>query len=126
MAALVSTVAVLLACAAALGRAQQPGCWNEQMADKQRLQYGLMLVRQQIANMLTLDYIASVSAHMGSPLGVSGSSPYLMQPRPLHEHTLVLPASGSVRQHTGGYAPQPPLHAKSTTYKKEVPMKDGY
>ncbi|XP_065310585.1 uncharacterized protein [Dermacentor albipictus] len=153
MAPVVVVVAVLLAFAALGSRAQSPGCWNEQMADKQRLQYGLMMVRQQIANMLTLEYIAGVSAQLGSPLGVSGASPYLMAPpRSLHEHqTLVLPASGGGGAGSGqsmvlpgsgqtmvlpgsggtgvghgvrhGYGQQ---HIKSTTYKKEVPLKDGY
>ncbi|KAL1425648.1 hypothetical protein MTO96_019068 [Rhipicephalus appendiculatus] len=76
MAPVVLVSAVLLAFAAIGGRAQTPGCWNEQMADKQRLQYGLMMVRQQIANMLTLEYIAGVSTQMGSPLGVKGSTNY--------------------------------------------------
>ncbi|XP_037581776.1 uncharacterized protein LOC119465001 [Dermacentor silvarum] len=143
MAPVVVVVAVLLAFAALGSRAQAPGCWNEQMADKQRLQYGLMMVRQQIANMLTLEYIAGVSAQLGSPLGVSGASPYLMAPpRSLHEHqTLVLPASGGGGAGSGqtmvlpgsggagagagvrhGYG----AHMKSTTYKKEVPLKDSY
>ncbi|KAH7940142.1 uncharacterized protein LOC119402596 [Rhipicephalus sanguineus] len=144
MAPVVLVAAVLLAFAAISGRAQTPGCWNEQMADKQRLQYGLMVVRQQIANMLTLEYIAGVSAQMGSPLGVSGASPFMMAgPRSLHEHqTLVLPASGvgGGAMGSSGHTMVLPAsggagagarhgygsHIKSTTYKKEVPLKDGY
>ncbi|KAH6923959.1 hypothetical protein HPB50_010095 [Hyalomma asiaticum] len=149
MAQVVLVAAALLAFAALGGRAQTPGCWNEQMADKQRLQYGLMMVRQQIANMLTVEYIAGVSAQMGSPLGVSGASPFMMAgpPRSLHEHqTLVLPASGGVgggaAMGNSGHTLVLPAsggagtgagarhgygsHVKSTTYKKEVPLKDGY
>ncbi|KAL3183592.1 hypothetical protein MRX96_033698 [Rhipicephalus microplus] len=98
MAAVILVSAALLAFAAVGGQAQTSACWTEQMADKQRLQYGLMMVRQQIANMLTLEYIAGVSAQLGSPLGVS---------------------AGGARHGYGS-------HIKSTTYKKEVPLKDGY
>ncbi|XP_077530964.1 uncharacterized protein LOC144143015 [Haemaphysalis longicornis] len=119
----VLAAAGLLLVARAPVLAQSPGCWNEQMADKQRLQYGLMLVRQQIANMLTLDYIASVTAQPGSPLGVSLPAQYHFGPARLHEpqQTLVLPASGQSGSGGGiGFA----SHVKSTTFKKEVPLKD--
>ncbi|XP_075726466.1 uncharacterized protein LOC142768381 [Rhipicephalus microplus] len=133
MAPVILVSAALLAFAAVGGQAQTSACWTEQMADKQRLQYGLMMVRQQIANMLTLEYIAGVSAQLGSPLGVSGASPFMMAgPRSLHEHqSLVLPASGAsghtlVMPASGGARHGYGSHIKSTTYKKEVPLKDGY
>ncbi|CAN7995020.1 unnamed protein product [Ixodes hexagonus] len=40
-------------------------CRNEQLVDKQRLNYGLVLLRQQIAEMLTLNYIGALTANMG-------------------------------------------------------------
>ncbi|CAN7993465.1 unnamed protein product [Ixodes pacificus] len=47
-------------------------CRNEQRVDKQRLQYGLLLLRQQIAEMLTLEYLAMITSGKGWDYPVSG------------------------------------------------------